>query len=395
MIAVFALGVRFAFIATVERQADARLETLARAGLAVVHIASGRFSVDRGIVRALRTDREGLQWLDGSGKRMESQGLVPPRPVVPVAANLDQIDVAGDHLITRTVEIRDPSGSVRGYVQASESDESLTTATRALDLGLAIGSLLAICTATIGGWYLARQAVGKTEESFRRLRQFTADASHELRGPIGAIANNAQLARDEERASGLPALDRLDDIGRLANDMRRLVDDLLILARAAQPMTRELFIVDVDAVLARVQARYSGEAAAKHLALRVSSAHPSPLYGNPDQIERIVANLVENAIRHTAQGAVDIACTSDATHVRIVVKDSGIGIAAEHLPHVFDRFWRADAARGAQGGTGLGLAIALALARRHGGNLTVTSKPGIGSEFSLVLPRRPAIAARA
>ncbi len=394
MIAVFALSVRFAFVATLERQADVRLETLARAGRAVVHFAPGRFSVDRGIVRALRTDREGLQWFDLGGKQLESQGLVSSQSMAPTSGTLDEIHVGANDLISRTVEILDASGRVRGYVRASESDEALSRSTRALDLGLAIGALLAIATATVGGWYLARQAVRKTEESFQRLRQFTADASHELRGPIGAIANNAQLAREEAGASETSVRDRLDTIALLAGDMRRLVDDLLILARAAQPITRELFVVDADAVLARVHERYAGDAADKGLGFRISSSHPPPIYGNPDQIERIVMNLVENAIRYTQRGAVHVACTSDSTYVRIVVKDTGMGIPPEQLPYVFDRFWRADTIRSAQGGTGLGLSIALALARRHGGNITAASQPEIGSEFSIALPRRPLAATR-
>lgn len=387
---MFAVSVRFAFVATIERQADARLETLARAGLAVVHFAPGSFSVDRGIVRALRSGQEGLQWFDAGGKQIETQGLVPPRSARPLG-RIDRSDVVAD-LIMRTVEIRDAAGQVRGYVRASESDESLRAVTRALDLGLGIGALLSIAMATAGGWYLARQAVAKTEESFQRLRQFSADASHELRGPIGAIANNAQLAREEGVAAGTPARARLDNIVALARDMRQLVDDLLLLARAAQPITRELFIVDLDAVLARVRARYAGEAELHGIVLRVSSCGPPPMYGNPDQIERIVMNLVENAIRYSQAGTVDVNCSSNATHIRIVVKDAGIGIAPEHIPYIFDRFWRADSTRSPQGGTGLGLAIALALARRHGGNITVSSKRDSGSEFTLVLPRRPAAA---
>ncbi len=394
VIAVFALSVRFAFVATIERQADARLETLARAGLAVVHFGSGRFSVDRGIVRALRTDREGLQWFDVSGRSIESQGLVPARPA-PITKSVDQIEAREDTMLTRTVEVHDPDGRVRGYVRASESDESLSAATRALDLGLAIGSFLAIGTATAGGWYLARQAVASTEDAFQRLRQFTADASHELRGPIGAIANNAQLAREEGAALPATARARLENIAAIANDMRQLVDDLLILARATQPLTRELFLVDVDAVLEHVRVRCASEAAAKNLTLRISSTHPPALYGNPGQVERTVLNLVENAIRYTDRGSVDISCTSDSTSVRIVVTDTGIGIAPEHVPFVFDRFWRADSMRSGRGGTGLGLSIALALARRHGGTLTVSTQRGSGSAFCLTLPRRPTAAVRA
>jgi OmpR-family two-component system manganese-sensing sensor histidine kinase len=390
VLAVFALSVRFAFVAMLERQGDARLGTLARAGLAAVRFRSDAFSIEGDITRALRADQEGLQWFDVRGNLVESRGLVPKRIVLPRIGERYAIDMDNDVLLTRTIEIPDHAGVVRGLIRASESKDALRSATQALDLGIAIGVLLATLTATVGGWFLTRQAVRTTEESFERLRQFTADASHELRGPIGAIANNAQLAANENEGLASSTRMRLANIAALANEMRRLVDDLLILARAVQPMTRELFVVDLDKILERVCARLLPEATAKQIRLILSPSQLPSLYGNPEQIERLIDNLVANAIRYTNEGgAVTITALIDATHIKIVVSDTGIGIAADHVPYIFDRFWRADPVRGPQGSNGLGLSIALALARRHGGNIAVTTALGSGSTFTLSLPRRP------
>jgi signal transduction histidine kinase len=114
------------------------------------------------------------------------------------------------------------------------------------------------------------------------------------------------------------------------------------------------------------------------------------VYGNPGQIERIVGNLVQNAIRYTLSGGtVKVTCAKDRTGARVTVADTGIGIAPENAGRVFDRFWRADSSRSADGGSGLGLTIARELARRHGGDVTLASTLGRGSRFTLTLPDRP------
>jgi signal transduction histidine kinase len=114
------------------------------------------------------------------------------------------------------------------------------------------------------------------------------------------------------------------------------------------------------------------------------------VYGNPTQVERILVNLIENALNYTPRGGhVSVAVEPTRTATLIVVRDTGIGIAPEHVERIFDRFWRVEQAR-SQGGSGLGLAIARALARRHGGDVKVESRPGAGSEFVASFPIRPA-----
>jgi signal transduction histidine kinase len=182
----------------------------------------------------------------------------------------------------------------------------------------------------------------------------------------------------------------LQTIHALSAEMRVLVDDLLILARATQSLEREMFVIDVAELLEHVRARFTPAARERGVALRIAPCDPLRLYGNPEQIERIVANLVDNAIKYTAPGgSVAVACSVDDARVRVAVRDSGVGIAVDHRERIFDRFWRGDSLRNAAGGTGLGLAIARALARRHGGDIAVTSEPGRGSEFTVTLPRRP------
>jgi signal transduction histidine kinase len=278
---------------------------------------------------------------------------------------------------------------VHGYVRAGETINEARGAESALDFGLITASVLAIIAATAVGGTLASAAVLQREQSYERLREFTADASHELRTPLTALAATAGLALLE--APHLPQTTHrhLKTIVSLSDQMRKLVDDLLILARANKSLEREMFVVPVDAMLQRVNSTHASFAAEKCVNLLMHQAPPIPIFGNPDQLERIVSNLVENAIRYTEPGGtVEASCSCDYTALRLAVRDTGIGIAAEHRERIFDRLWRGDNARG-DGGAGLGLSIARALARRHGGDIAVWSEPGIGSVFTLTLPRRP------
>ncbi len=232
--------------------------------------------------------------------------------------------------------------------------------------------------------------MARAEEGYERLREFIADASHELRSPLSALAGTASVALREAPDLVDPTRSRLESISSRTQHMRRLVDDLLVLARAERTMEHELFIVDLDTLFADVRARYRHIADERGIQLEFAGASGIEVYGNPDQIERIVANLVENALRYTACGGrVTIAWTADPVRLQIAIEDNGSGIAPDDIKRVFDRFWRGDAARTPDRGTGLGLAIALALARRHGGDIVAASKLGKGSTFTLTLPRRP------
>ncbi len=391
VIVVFAIAVRLSFDSIIERQTTARLQTLARAGTAAIELTPGGFTVDSRSLGAfvVHTATEGLQWFDIDKRVKASRGRLPLR-ALPPAIGRTQLPTDSGALDTYTVEIADPRGKLLGYVRAGETIDEVRQGQAALDLGLVFGSIAAIVVATIGGSVLASEAVAQREESYERLREFTADASHELRSPLAALATTAGLALRE--APDLPPTThrRLTAIASLADQMNRLVDDLLILTRAGKSLEREMFVVPVDAMLQRVNDAQAPLAAKKSLDLRVHACPPTEIVGNPDQLERIVTNIVENAIRYTGPGGtVDVSCTNDHTNVRIVVRDSGAGIPSEFRERIFDRFWRGDNARTGDGGTGLGLAIARALARRHGGEIAVASEPGRGSVFTLSLPLRP------
>jgi OmpR-family two-component system manganese-sensing sensor histidine kinase len=391
VIVIFAFAVRFSFVAILNAETTARLNTLARAGTAAVQFEGNGYEVNEASFGgfSLHSESEGLEWFDRDGRLQTHRGQTLT-PSSPPRGGAERFDGPGGVLATYTLSLLDLHGTERGFVRATEVYNPSADPVRALDRGLVAGAIFALLAGAFGGALLARSSVARIEESYERLRQFTADASHELRGPLTALAGSASVAVREAPELAPLTRSRLEDIASFAQQMRRLIDDLLILARADQSMEHELFLVDIDEVVANLTARFAQSGADQNVRLSFSGPPHLEMYGNPDQLERIVANLVENAIRYTPSGgAVNVTWTVDQRRLQIAVRDTGVGIAPQFSERVFDRFWRADNARRADGGSGLGLAIARALARRHGGDISLTTEHGKGSTFTLSLPRRP------
>jgi two-component system, OmpR family, sensor kinase len=226
-------------------------------------------------------------------------------------------------------------------------------------------------------------------EADRARRQLLADVTHELRTPLTAIRGYAETLT-------LPAFAPPNAEGRRfvqivdaeAQRLERLVNDLLDLARfEAGGGTLEQLPVDVQALFTRVGERHGPTADAAGVALDL---HVGPgaqtVRGDARRLEQVVQNLTANAIRHTPSGGrVSLDARREDGMVVIRVSDTGEGIAAEHLPHVFDRFYKADPSRTDAGGTGLGLSIVKAIVDRHGGTVSVASTPGHGTTFDVRL----------
>ncbi len=243
--------------------------------------------------------------------------------------------------------------------------------------------------------YAALQSVNaRLEAALESQRRFVADASHELRTPLTTVRGNASLLG---RYDLLTADDRHEAVAQIAAEaerMSRLVGDLLTLARADAGQRLEREPVPMGRLLEDV-ARQARVLAAGRVAVSVVRLDDATVDADPEALRRLLVILVDNAIKYTPEGGsvtlglkVD-ALRGDTRAARVTVVDTGIGIAAEDLPHVFDRFYRADRARGT-GGTGLGLAIGRWIAEAHGGSISVESQPGSGSIFTVTLPLEPA-----
>jgi two-component system heavy metal sensor histidine kinase CusS len=255
----------------------------------------------------------------------------------------------------------------------------------------------------------------RLDRAVMALRSFTADASHELRTPLTAIRGTAEVALARDRSAD-ELRGTLEEVLDETGSMLHLVEDLLVLARGdqaiAEPSDPE---VDLTAVLRDVQDVGEALAGGKPVEVRLDAPEGLRVPGDAGALRRLFLNLVSNAVKFTERGAVTLTARVvpaeaaalvpvDAGRaagaaagveearpwVEVQVADTGIGIAADDLPRVFDRFYRADAARGA-GGTGLGLAIARMVAERHRGTITVESTPGAGSVFTVRLPVGPGV----
>jgi two-component system heavy metal sensor histidine kinase CusS len=227
----------------------------------------------------------------------------------------------------------------------------------------------------------------RLEESFARLARFSADIAHELRTPVHILRGEAEVAlgrprSPEEYREVLGSC--LEECGRLT----RLIDSLLFIARAEDPRTQvERERVDVGRELAAVREFYEAAAAEVGVSLTAEAADGLLADLSRPLLQRAVGNLVANALAHTAPGGrVALTAARDGRDVRVEVADTGCGIAAAHLPHVFDRFYRADSARSSSGGVGLGLAIVKSIADVHGGSVSLASEVGRGTRVTLRFP---------
>lgn len=224
------------------------------------------------------------------------------------------------------------------------------------------------------------------EEAYSAQQRFTADASHELRAPLTAIRGNLDLL---DRVKEMPEEEReqaLKQVRREVERLSRLVNDLLALARADAGQELQVRPVELDSLL--VDVHRQALAMANGVRVRLDHLEPTVVQGDDDRLRELLLILVDNALRYTPkEGTVSLWLRRQPPWVAVGVEDTGIGIEAEELPHIFDRFWRADRARSRdRGGTGLGLAIARWIVERHGGEILVESSPGKGSRFTVHLP---------
>lgn len=374
---------------------------------------------------------------DQAGVQLEAstQGNTPPRLPAPAPQRGNgRTSITTDRLPegdwrTLTTPVKE-NGTVVGLLQVAQPEEPTETALRQLALLMGFGAPLTIILASAGGLFLASRALDpidritrmaqrigaedlsqrlglppgedevarlastfddmldRLDQAFIRERQFTADASHELRTPLAVLTAQADLALEHDRR---PAEYRraLREIQDEAQRMSRLLSELLVLARSdsgRDDLEREP--LDLARLAADTVATLAPLAEASGVALAVVGPVPAPVLGDQTRLTQLVINLVDNALKYTPEGgSVYVNVAVDAGQAVLQVRDTGVGIAAEHLPHLFERFYRVDAARSRdEGGAGLGLAIAEWIVRAHHGAITAASALGGGTTFTVRLP---------
>jgi two-component system, OmpR family, heavy metal sensor histidine kinase CusS len=224
----------------------------------------------------------------------------------------------------------------------------------------------------------------RLDDSFTRLSQFSADLAHELRTPVANMMGEAQVALTRERTAA-EYRETIESTISECERLSRIVDNLLFVARvdaAREPIARKRF--DARATVEKIAAFYQTIADDRHVT--VSCSGEGQIYADPDLFERAVGNLLDNALRFTPEnGSIQITLSDHDADFEVAVNDSGCGIAPEHLPRVFDRFYRADSSRGSDG-AGLGLALVKSILELHGGSVTIESNVGRGTTVKLTFP---------
>lgn len=223
------------------------------------------------------------------------------------------------------------------------------------------------------------------QANFEQQRRFTADASHELRAPLTTLKGRLQVALSQPRSND-NYVDTLQAIEHEVDRLIRLSADLLLLSRLRRDhQVFALELVDLSDYLLAIAAQIQPLADLQHLEFVTHVAPGLRILASPDHLIRLFLNLLDNAVKYTpAHGRIVLEAEARQEAVVVSVSDNGIGISHEHLPHLFERFYRVEKSRSrSMGGTGLGLAIAQEIVHRHDGTISVESRPDCGTTFSV------------
>jgi signal transduction histidine kinase len=347
----------------------------------------------------LRQTLQKVEWFDQNGTFLINAGSHPiPLPLIKTRY-VTQLN--GMRILTQPIyaaepakpgapKVTKPRKILQGYVRTSEPLAEIEAELERLRWGLGWSGLVALLGCGVGSWWLTQQSLQPIEQSFQRLRQFTADASHELRSPLTAIHTSVEVMQSHPERIHPADVHKLALITSATAQMTQLLEDLLLLARTDGSTLHQPHqtVIPLDELLEELVDSFVPQAEAKAIALKANLAIATLVKGDANQIKRAFYNLLANALQYTPEGgAVTIDSFTQDDWVTVKVTDTGIGIAPEHLSLVFDRFWRADQARTRRaGGSGLGLAIVQGIVRSHRGEITVSSQLEVGSCFQVHLP---------
>jgi two-component system, OmpR family, heavy metal sensor histidine kinase CusS len=373
------------------------------------------------------TDGNGTTWMRGD--RIRDRGLPPPsKPPEAGREVFDKFSVGGlsrFRMVSRLSDRFSVPLLVQVATSLQENDKQLA---ELMTILLLLGPLAVGCTLG-GGYLLARQAlapvermaatadeitatqldrrlhepnpddelgrlahtlngmIARLERSFEEVRRFTADAAHELRTPLAILRNEAEVALRIPRESE-QYRECLENMLEEIDHLSRLSEALLFLFRADAGLGAHTGdVLSLDQIVRAVADDIRVVAAEQSLELMVDVLSPCHVLGNAEQLRRLLFHLLDNAIKFTpAGGSIGIRLEGQKGQARVIISDSGIGIAREHLPRIFDRFYRVDSARSRRtGGNGLGLSICKSIAEAHQGSIEVMSQHGNGTQVTLTL----------
>lgn len=386
-----AFVMRLVFVRNLKQQVSEQITAVAQGIAASAEFDKGYLeSATKFPPQQLEEAQQAFQWFDTQGKLIEQQGRNSYISTLPFSTEptiQTQIDPVGLVVVTLPI-VENNHRQLIGYLRGSQSLSEVNETIARLDAGLAVGALVAIVLSSLGSGWLNLQAMQPIESSFTRLKQFTADAAHELRSPLMAISTNAEVALTYDEGMRTSDGEKFKAIASASDQMSKLTEDLLLLARTDKISDFEFKRINLTTLLTDLVNLYYPQAKAKQVELKAEIASNLWLIGDETKLTRAFTNLIQNALQYTStEGKVDIIANRVGREIEIMVADTGVGIASEHLNLVFERLWRADRSRSYyEGGAGLGLAITKVIVHNHGGTITVTSELKKGSCFVVCLP---------
>lgn len=336
--------------------------------------------------QTLQQTEQSIEWFDAQGRLQGKSGA--DFPFYPLKPGLNIIQSPPLRMFTLPVRQKQSSALV-GYVRVTELTEAEQQTLRRLQWGLFLGSLLALLLASIAGFWLTHLVLKPIKRSYFQLQQFTSDASHELRAPLTVIKTAAEVLQRDTQNEAREDQGKLRHILDSANQMKILVDDLLLLTRRDSFCQLENYILfPLDELLEDVVTWMEMIAEKKGVTLKSDLVNNLYVKGDPELLKRAFINLLDNAIKYTnPPGEIVLSLTAAPKFAQVTIQDDGIGIAPEQLPYIFDRFWQACAVRSPQqGGSGLGLSIVKSIIQTHRGQIDATSQLGKGATFKVKLP---------
>lgn len=394
------------FARSLKHELDRELLILARAAVPSLEIikTKGLQSLNQNVSwqRLFSEHKQGLEWFDADSKLLASKGsnsrrfLFSKNIPISVSEGSPLFEQKGrSRSVTIAVYSDEPDKRnlhLEGYIRASQSTQDIETILSQLQLGLWLGGIAALMLISLSSFYLARQVVKPTKQNLKRLEQFTAEASHELRNPLTriSIASEVMLNRSEyfKRSSHLK---KLGMINLAAKQMQRLVEDLMFLVRAdtgtlAAAMKRDRIFF--NPLLRELIEHFEPIAQARGILVRVNLSENVIVKGDKTLLNRLFSHLLDNAIKYTDPGgSITLSMQDIKGLATVAIADTGIGIAPEYQSFVFQCFWRSEQALARHPDSlGLGLAIAGAIVRQHGGKITVNSRMGKGTCFQVCFP---------
>lgn len=328
-----------------------------------------------------------MQLFDLNGHLLEHYG---PDGIPRLIKQVNEVTENGQQMRVRQGQLLHDNKPV-GYLQLQLPTKTRTEAITEFILTMAAMSPFVILGFAQIGKTVSNIAVKPIEQLVATLQRFVADAGHELNTPASIIQARAQSLERKLNKQGNLFEEDLQIISSSAERMGYIVKDLMLLAELdSKTKQKTESITEIKSVVESLTAEFSERFEAKDVLLKTELLEVASVKTNEETLRGILSNLLENALKYTHPGGiVAVSCVNNAIsgEVRLIVKDTGVGIPPECLPHIFERFYRVDKSRDrSSGGSGLGLSIVKALVETLSGKVLVDSSPGKGSQFTVILP---------